>query len=113
MIGEMLCRIRETGPKPGKKPNSVGEADIPNVRRFPCTTNAPSVWAFRTAKAPEVALVMPSVGVSFQLLRASRGRLIPVSQLISVENLLASTWLKVTESVGSGVRSLGRRSTSV
>ena len=79
----------------------------PKVRRFPWVTQAPSVRWFLTAKGPEVVLVMPTDGVSFQVLRNASGRLMPVSQLSSVEKLPADTPLRLIESVGSGVRSFG------
>ena len=58
-------------------------------------------------KAPEVELVMPRVGWSFQLLLNSVGRLMPVSQLSSLEKSPTVAWFTVMESVGSGVEGSG------
>ena len=81
MDGEKLCRIRLSGPIPGKKANSVGEAEAPNRKRLPWRTKLPFVFRLRTANAPAgVALPIPTTGWSFHEPRKSTGRLIPVSQ---------------------------------
>ena len=74
---------------------------------MPWITKLPLVRSFRIPKGPEVRLVTPIEGVSFQVLRKSRGRLMPVSQLSEVEKVPARVWSTATESVGSGVLSFG------
>ena len=90
----------------------MGATDSPNWRRLPCRIHWPSVRAFRTAKLPLVVFVMPTLGVTFQLLRNRIGRLIPVSQSNPLPNPEAATRRTVTESLGSGVVSSGIRTCS-
>ena len=106
MTGEMLCRIRLRGPRPGKKPNSVGDAVAPKRKRLPWRTKLPLVARFRMANGPLVLLPTPTTGWSFHDPRNNTGRLIPVSQSIELEKSPRNVCRTRTLSVGSGVAGL-------
>src|SRR3970282_1472656 len=83
-LGETLCRIRDSGPKPGKNPKNDGESDAPNDRRFPCRTNAPFVLRLRIMNGPDVVFWIPTDGWSFHDPGNSVGSPNPVFQSTAV-----------------------------
>src|SRR6185437_6004725 len=109
MTGEKLCRIRLSGPIPGKKANSVGDAVAPNRNRLPWRTKLPLVLRFRMANGPAVVFPMPTTGWSFHEPRNRTGRLMPVSQSTELSKLLRKVRRTRTLSLGSGVDGSGAR----
>src|SRR5687768_17368371 len=99
----MLCRIRWSGPTPGKKAKNVGVELTPTRNRFPCRTQAPSVFRLRRANGPLVVLEIPSDGWSFHELRKRIGRLMPVSQSSELSKSPEKSCVTTSESLGSGV----------
>ncbi len=98
------------GPMPPLvSPKKVGDSEALNCSRLFWNTHAPPVARFRIPKngLSVDALATPMVGCSFQVLRASRGRLMPVSQLSPVWKLPGKTEYTSTESFGSGVEKSG------
>jgi hypothetical protein len=88
MIGENECRMRATGPRPGKKPKTVGRMPTLNWRRLPCWTHCPPVNWLRNMNGPaDVVFTICRPGWSFQLPENSWGRLMPVCQSTVEENV--------------------------
>ncbi len=98
----MLCRIRVSGPIPGKNPKNVGDELSAKLKRLPCSTKAPPVVRFRMANGPDVVFATPTDGTSFQLRWNSTGRLKAVCQSTAVEKSPGNVCASVTESAGSG-----------
>src|SRR2546428_8267142 len=105
MIGEIECRIRASGPNPGKKPKNVGRAPALNCRRFPCCTDWPFENWLRSMKGPaDVEFTIERPGWSFQVPERTGGRLIPVCQSTCVANVDAySTRRRPPGAVESGM----------
>src|ERR1051325_6726006 len=106
----MECRNRPIGPNPGKNPKKVGAMEAEKLSRLPWCTYPPPVNALRMAKGPEAdALVIPTLGTSFQVERSRIGRLTEVVQSTDVANPPFRYWVTLIESLGSGVSRLGVR----
>src|ERR1041385_2762799 len=106
----MECRNREIGPNPGRNPKKVGAMEAEKLSRFPWCTYPPPVNALRMAKGPEAeALVIPTLGTSFQVERSRIGRLPEVVQSTDVANPPFRYWVTLIESLGSGVSRSGTR----
>src|ERR1041385_4710124 len=107
----MECRNREIGPNPGRNPKKVGAMEAEKLSRFPWCTYPPPVNALRIANGPEAeALVIPTLGTSFQVERSRIGRLTEVVQSTDVANPPFRYWVPLIESLGSGGSGLGGRS---
>src|SRR5713226_1142401 len=88
MSGESECRIRSSGPMPGKNPNTVGDMLAANCSRFPWRTKRPPENWLRIMKGPaDVVFTTETPGCSFHVPVNSGGRLIPVCQSIAVANV--------------------------
>ena len=87
--------MREMGPTPGKNPKMVGERPAENDSRFPCWMNSPPVKRLRSMKGPLVLFRIPTLGCSFHVAGNSIGKLMPVSQSISVEKSSPKIRVKV------------------
>src|SRR5256714_13741867 len=84
----MECRMRDSGPTPGKKPKNVGDTLALKARRLPCRTYWPPVNWLRIMKGPPlVALRIPTLGCSFQVLVKNDGRLMLDVQLTRDSNV--------------------------
>src|SRR5918996_1721042 len=84
----MACRMRWSGPIPGKKPKKVGWLLRLNARRLPCCTNSPPENWFRTMNGPALVLFwIEMLGESFHVLRKSGGRPNEVVHSTSVWNV--------------------------
>src|ERR1043166_1404650 len=106
----MECRNREIGPNPGRNPKKVGAMEAEKLSRFPWCMYPPPVNALRMAKGPEAeALVIPTLGTSFQVERSRIGRLTEVVQSTEVAKPPFRYWVTVIESPSSGVSRSGTR----
>src|SRR2546425_2807641 len=68
MSGDSECRIRSSGPMPGKNPKNVGDMLAANCSRFPWRTKRPSENWLRIMKGPaDVVFTTETPGCSFHV----------------------------------------------
>src|SRR2546425_12739828 len=85
MSGESECRIRSSGPMPGKNPKNVGDILAANCSRFPWRTKRPSENWVRIMKGPaDVVFTTEVPGCSLHAPENNGGQVVPVYQSSAV-----------------------------
>src|SRR6266446_6198998 len=90
-MGVIEWRNRVTGPNPGKRAKSDGDALSPKLARFDWWTSFPPLSWVRIQKGLPSTFTKLTDGVTFSELCKKLGSEIPVCQSIAVEYVLAKT----------------------